>query len=395
MASLLIAVIYLAFISLGLPDSLLGSAWPSMRESFHAPESYAGYVSMTIALMTVVSALLSVRLIKKVKTHWIVICSIGLTVGGLLGFSFASRYWMLFVFAVPYGLGAGSVDASLNQYVADHYSARVMNFLHCFYGAGAIISPMLMGAALKYAHWNQGYQWTAYLQIAILIVCILSIPLWKQNAGGGAETAVGSKSIREALKLPAVMPTLIAFFAYCAGEVTCGVWTPSYFEKRYPALNDTTVAAFGSLIFGGLMIGRLIAGFVSKRINDRNLIRIGATMEAIGILMIALPIDNYILTAAAFLWMGIGMGPIYPAVQHMAPINFGREYGAPVIGLQMASTYIGSAAMPTVFGLLFERFGHFTMPIYLGCLLLLSVTLLEASYKINEKYKARSNPING
>ena len=394
MASLLLAVIYLAFISLGLPDSLLGAAWPSMRITFGAPESYAGYVSMTIALMTVISSLVSVRLIKKVPTQWIVIGSLGLTVAGLLGFSFASRYWMLFVFAVPYGLGAGSIDSSLNHYVANHYSSRVMNFLHCFYGVGAVISPMLMGAALKRAHWNQGYQWTAFIQIAVLAVCVLSVPLWKRKDPGGEETNVGTRSIREALKLPAVLPTLIAFFAYCAGEVTCNVWTSSYFDARYPTLSETTVAAFGSLIFGGLMIGRLVAGFVSERVSDRNLIRVGVAVEAVGILIVALPIQNHILTAAAFLWIGIGMGPIFPAIQHMAPVNFGREYSAPVIGLQMASTYIGSATMPTVFGLLFERFGHFTMPVWLGGFLFLNIALLEASYRINKRYQAKTKKIN-
>ena len=391
MASLLIAVIYLAFISLGLPDSLLGSAWPSMRTAFEAPESYAGYVSMTIALMTVISSLFSASLIKRIKTHWVIIFSIGLTVAGLLGFSFASQYPMLFLFAVPYGLGAGSVDASLNHYVANHYSSKVMNFLHCFYGLGAIISPLVMGAALKYAHWNQGYRWTAYIQIAILAVCIFSIPLWKQNSNANGEKQIESKSIRDALKLPAVILTLFAFFSYCAGEATCFVWTSSYFDERYATLSETIVAAFGSLIFGGLMIGRMIAAFVSERVNDKNLIRIGIALEAVGIVFIALPINNHILTAAAFLLTGIGMGPIYPAIQHMAPVNFGKEYSAPVIGLQMASAYIGATVMPMVFGNLFEHFGHWVMPVYLSIFLFLNIALLEIGYKINEKHSNKAN----
>ena len=180
-ASLLIAVIYLIFISLGLPDSLLGSGWPTMQVTFGVPSSYAGYVSMTISFMTVISALFSPKLIKKFHTKWIVIVSIFMTILGLIGFSVSQKYWMLFLFVIPYGLGAGSIDAAVNQYVANHYSSSVMNFLHCFYGVGAVISPSIMALALKYARWNEGYRWTAFVQIGILLVCILSLPLWKRN----------------------------------------------------------------------------------------------------------------------------------------------------------------------------------------------------------------------
>ncbi len=392
MAALLVSVIYLAFMSLGLPDSLLGSGWPSMHIVFDVPESYAGYVSMTIALMTIISSLLSPSIIKKIKTEYIVISSIALTVAGLLGFSFATKYWMLFLIAVPYGLGAGSIDAALNHYVANHYSSKVMNFLHCFYGLGAIVSPVIMGLALKYAHWNQGYQWTAYIQIFILIVCVFSLPLWKINQKEGIEEHIESKSIKDAIKMPAVLLTLVAFFAYCAGEVTCFLWVPTYFDNRYVELSKDVVAAFGALIFGGLMIGRLIAGFISDKVSDKNLIRAGAIVELIGIILIALPINSYILTAIAFVIVGTGMGPIYPAIQHMAPTNFGKEYSAPVIGLQMASAYIGATFMPTVFGLLFENIGFWIMPIYLGFFLTINISLLEISYKVN-KLKAKEDTI--
>lgn len=179
MASLLLAVIYLIFISLGLPDSLLGSGWPEMQVNFSVPSSYAGYVSMTISFMTIISALLSPAVIKKFHTKWITIVSIGLTIAGLLGFSICGEYWMLFLFAVPYGLGAGAIDASVNHYIANNYSGSVMNFLHCFYGVGAVISPYIMALALKYARWNEGYSRTSYIQMLILLVCIFSLPLWK------------------------------------------------------------------------------------------------------------------------------------------------------------------------------------------------------------------------
>lgn len=385
MASLLIAVIYLAFISLGLPDSLLGSAWPTMQTIFHVPSSYAGYVSMMISFMTIISALAGPGLIKRFQTKWIVIVSIFLTVIGLLGFSFTAHYWMLFLFAVPYGLGAGSVDASLNHYVANHYSSSVMNFLHCFYGLGAVISPNLMALALKYARWNEGYRWTAYIQIGILFICILSLPLWKNNEKEAQETEE-SVGIMEAVKVPGVIHTLIAFFSYCAGEATCFLWTSSYFAGTKQGMGEELIAAFGSLIFGGLMLGRLISGFISNRLGDRLLIRIGIALEFAGILCIALPVKGYTLAAAGFLIAGTGMGPVYPAIQHMAPDNFGKKYSAAVIGLQMASAYLGSTFMPMVFGKLQQAVGIWIMPLYLTLFAFLNIVFLEFAYqKIRRK----------
>ena len=385
MVSLLIAVIYLAFISLGLPDSLLGSAWPTMQAVFHVPSSYAGYVSMMISFMTIISALAGPGLIRKFQTKWIVIVSIFLTVIGLLGFSFTAHYWMLFLFAVPYGLGAGSVDASLNHYVANHYSSSVMNFLHCFYGLGAVISPNLMALALKYARWNEGYRWTAYIQIGILFICILSLPLWKNNEKEAQETEE-SVGIMEAVKVPGVILTLIAFFSYCAGEATCFLWTSSYFAGTRQGMSEGLIAAFGSLIFGGLMLGRLISGFISNRLGDRLLIRIGIALEFAGILLIALPVKGYTLAAAGFLIAGTGMGPVYPAIQHMAPDNFGKKYSAAVIGLQMASAYLGSTLMPMVFGKLQQSAGIWIMPLYLTLFAFLNIAFLEFAYqKIRRK----------
>ena len=381
MGSLLLAVIYLIFISLGLPDSLLGSGWPSMQVDFGVPSSYAGFVSMTISCMTVISALLSPRMIRKFQTKWIVIASIALTVLGLIGFSFSSRYWMLFVIAVPYGLGAGCIDASVNHYVANHYASSVMNFLHCFYGVGAVISPYIMAQALKLARWNAGYRWTAYIQLGILLVCILSLPLWKKSESQSEEESSDSAGIMETLKVPGVTLTLLAFFAYCAGEATCFLWTPSYFAGTRPGLSAETVASFGSLIFGGLMLGRLIAGFISNKLGDKWLIRIGIAVELIGILLVFLPLKTHIVAAVGFVVIGTGMGPIYPAIQHMAPSNFGRKYSAAVIGMQMASAYIGSTFMPMIFGQLQQTVGIGIMPAYLLIFAALNIGMLEIAYR--------------
>ena len=385
MGSLLIAVIYLIFISLGLPDSLLGSGWPVMQISFGVPSSYAGYVSMTIACMTIISALVSPRLIRRFRTKWIVIVSICLTVLGLFGFSVCTRYWMLFLFAVPYGLGAGAVDAAVNHYVANHYPSSVMNFLHAFYGIGAAVSPYIMGYALSVARWNEGYRWTAYVQAGILLVCILSLPLWKRNEAPGEETKRDGAGIREALKVPGVLLTLIAFYAYCAGEATCFLWTPSYFAGTKEGLSDSTIASFGCLIFAGLTIGRLISGFVSDRLGDRILIRIGIAVELFGILLLLLPAKGYLLAVIGFLVIGTGMGPVYPAIQHMAPANFGERYSAAVIGLQMASAYIGSTFMPMVFGHIQQAAGIWIMPFYLIFFAVLNIGLLEIAYRAIRK----------
>ena len=378
--TLLLAVIYLAFISLGLPDSLLGSGWPTMQTDLGVPSSYAGYVSMTISFMTILSALIAPSIMKRVRTQWIVILSTLLTVLGLLGFSFSSRYAMLFVFAVPYGLGAGSVDAALNNYVAKHYSAAVMALLHCFYGVGAMVSPYIMSLALARARWNEGYRWTAYVQTGILFVCVLSVPLWKKNEDSAEETREGA-GIVKALKIPGVIPTLISFYAYCAGEATCFLWTSSYFAGTKTGMSKELIAAFGSLIFGGLMLGRFITAFASKKLDDKTLIRIGIAVEMIGIILIALPVNGYLCAAVGFVIAGTGMGPVYPSIQHMAPDNFGRENSPAVIGLQMASAYVGSTFMPMVFGHLQQAVGIAIMPVYLTVFALMNIVLLEYAYK--------------
>ena len=385
MYSLLLAVIYLIFISLGLPDSLLGSGWPTMQVAFGVPSSYAGYVSMAISFMTIISALISPRMIRKFHTKWIVIVSILLTVFGLLGFSFSTSYAMLYLFVIPYGLGAGAIDASVNHYVANNYSGSVMNFLHCFYGVGAVISPNIMALALSKSRWNEGYRWTAYIQMGILLVCILSLPLWKKNEGSADSEEEAGAGIREALKVPGVILTLIAFYAYCSGEATCFLWTSSYFAGVKEGLSDGLIASFGSLIFGGLMLGRLISGFVSNKLGDRLLIRIGITIELIGIVLVMLPIRHYLPAAIGFVVIGTGMGPVYPAIQHMAPTNFGKKYSAAVIGLQMASAYVGSTFMPMVFGNLQQHIGIGIMPIYLLIFAVLNIGLLERTYVVLKK----------
>ncbi len=345
---------------------------------------------MTISFMTVISALLSPKLIRKYHTKWIVVFSIALTVLGLLGFSVSEQFWMLILLAVPYGLGAGAIDASVNQYVANHYSSSVMNFLHCFYGVGAVISPYIMALALKTARWNEGYRWTAFLQTGILLICLFSFPLWKKNDEQDDRDRQAGAGISEALKKPGVLLTLIAFFSYSSGEATCFLWTPSYFAGTKTGLSMELIASFGSLTFGGLMLGRLISGFISNKLGDRLLIRAGIALELIGILLVFIPSQNYIIAALGFVIIGTGMGPVYPAIQHMAPLNFGKRYSAAVIGLQMAFAYVGSTFMPMVFGQLQQRIGIGIMPVYLTVFAVLNVGLLEIAYRVMERTGSES-----
>ena len=381
MGSLLLVVIFLVFISLGLPDSLLGSGWPTMQVEFNVPSSYAGYVSMVISFMTIVSALVSPKIISKLHTKWIVIISIFLTIVGLLGFSFCKEYWMLFIFAIPYGLGAGAIDASINHYVANNYSGSIMNFLHCFYGIGAVISPNIMSLALKYARWNEGYRWTSFIQIGILAVVILSLLLWKKKKNEDNKEKKNDETvgILKTLKVKGVIATLIAFFAYCSGEAICFLRTSSYFAGTKEGLSSEVIASCGSLIFGGLMLGRLISGFITNKIGDKNMIRIGISVEFIGILLISLSFSNYIVAIIGFILTGIGMGPIYPSIMHMAPYKFDKKYSASIIGLQMAFAYIGTTFMPMLFGVIQQYVGMWVMPIFLFIFLILNIVLIEIS----------------
>lgn len=385
MASLLLAVIYLIFVSLGLPDSLLGAGWPVMHGVFRVPSSYAGFVYMSIAFMTIISALVSPKIIKRFETKWIVIISVFFTVLGLAGFSFCSEYWMLFIFAVPYGLGAGAIDSSVNHYVANNFSGSVMNFLHCFYGVGAVISPNIMALALKYARWNEGYRWVSFIQFGILLVCILSLPLWKSNSKSEDEDRKQSAGIRETVLRPGVLFTMISFFAYCAGEATCFLWTSSYFAGTKTGMSEELIASFGSLIFAGLMFGRIISGFVSDKAGDRLLVRLGIAVEFLGIVLVMIPVANYFVAAIGFVVIGTGMGPVYPAIQHMAPVNFGKKYSASAIGLQMASAYTGTTFMPMVFGQLQQQLGIFIMPYYILLFAVMNILFLEITFKVVAK----------
>lgn len=376
---LLLAVIYLAFVSLGLPDSLLGAAWPVIRVEFDVPLSYMGMVSMIISGGTIVSSLFSERFTKKFGTYAVTSVSILLTAAALFGFSISGEFWQMCLWGIPYGLGAGAVDAALNNYIALHYNSRHMNWLHSFWGVGTIVSPYVMSLALTHSSWKDGYRAVSVLQIVIAAVVLFSLPLWRANEKP-TEKAQDAKplGLKNALKISGVLYLLTGFMAYCAAEATAMLWTSSYLEGVSGASKEEA-AAFGSLFFIGMTVGRFLSGFLADRLGDRRMIRLGFFIALSGVLCTVFPLRT--AAVAGFVILGLGCAPIYPCIIHMTPANFGEENSQGIIGIQMASAYVGSTFMPPVFGLLANHVSLRLMPVYLAAFLVLSFVMLGKTWR--------------
>lgn len=380
----LLALIYLAFISLGLPDSLLGSAWPVMHVEFGVPVSYMGMISMVISGGTIISSLFSDRLTRKFGTGIVTVTSVFLTVLALLGFSISNKFWMLFLFAVPYGLGAGAIDASLNNYIALHYSAKHMSWLHCFWGVGTIASPFIMSYALAHAAWNSGYRIVGLVQLVIAVTLLLTLPVWKVNKAKTVQDEQKSVGLGEALKIKGVPFLLIGFFAYCAAESTTMQWVSTYFVE-VKNLPEEQAARLASLFFIGITAGRFASGFVTDKLGDRKMILLGTTILTCGILTLFIPTSSYAAAEAAFLIIGFGCAPVYPCIIHSTPFNFGPENSGAIIGIQMASAYVGSTFMPPLFGVIGNAIGFQVMPVYLLVFIALMLTMVETTFRITQK----------
>ena len=380
MVHLLLVIIYLAFISLGLPDALLGAAWPSMYPQFDVPVSYAGIISMIIALGTVVSSLQSDQLTRKLGTGKVTALSVCMTAMALFGFAISHSFWMLCLWAIPYGLGAGSVDASLNNYVALHYESRHMSWLHCMWGVGAAAGPYIMGYVLTAGcGWNSGYRIIAVLQIVLTAILLCSLPLWKKRPtevlqDGKVQTAK-ALSIREVLQLAGAKEILICFFCYCAIETTAGLWASSYLtlHKGVPA---STAAKFASMFYIGITVGRALSGFLTMKLNDVQMIRLGEVIIGIGIVVMLLPFGQN-LSLAGLILIGLGCAPVYPCVIHSTPAHFGADKSQSIIGIQMACAYVGTCLMPPVFGLIANHLTVALLPVYLLIILVLMVIMHE------------------
>lgn len=378
MIQLLLPIIYLAFISLGLPDSLLGSAWPSMYPLLGVPVSHAGILSMIISFGTIVSSLNSDRLTRALGAGRVTAISVGMTAAALFGFSVSTQFWMLCLWAVPYGLGAGSVDAALNNYVALHYESRHMSWLHCMWGIGTMVSPMVMGRVLAGGGpWTAGYRYIALFQIALTAVLFLSLPLWQKRTGEAAEdgTAPQALSLGQVFRLPGAKEVMLCFFCYCALETTAGLWASSYLTLTRGVAADTA-ASFASLFYIGITAGRAACGFLTLKLSDTQMIRLGQGVLAVGVAALLVP-GPQLLALAGLVLVGVGCAPIYPSIIHATPDHFGADRSQAVIGTQMASAYVGNLVMPPLFGLLANNITPALFPFYLLALLVLMVVMHE------------------
>ena len=381
----LLAIIYLSFISLGLPDALLGAAWPNMYPQFQVPVSYAGIISMIIAFGTIISSLQSDRLTKKYGTGKVTAVSVGITALALWGFSISHSFILLCLWAIPYGLGAGSVDASLNNYVALHYSSKHMSWLHCMWGIGATLGPYIMGAVLTGgATWNTGYRIISVLQIVLTAVLVFSLPKWKgQNTSSGETVHGKALSLKEILAIPGAKAVMICFFCYCAIESTTMLWASSYLHLA-KGVDAKTAASFAGMFCIGITIGRGINGFIAMKLKDRQMIRMGQAIILTGIIVMILPFGKTV-SLIGFSLVGLGCAPVYPCIIHSTPSHFGAERSQAIIGVQMASAYVGTCLMPPLFGLIANHISIRLLPVYLLILLALMVymhELLERKCKV-------------
>ncbi len=381
MVQLLLVIIYISFISLGLPDALLGSAWPSMYREMGVPVSYAGIISMIISFGTIISSLQSDRLTKKLGAGMVTAVSVAMTAAALFGFSVSGSFPVLCLWAVPYGLGAGSVDAALNNYVALHYTSRDMSWLHCMWGVGTIVGPYVMGYALTNGMtWNRGYFIISVLQIVLSAALFFSLPIWrkmeKKGTEGQHESGTESRKalrLKEIIRIPGAKEIMVTFFCYCAVEQTAMLWGSSYMVL-HNGLTAEEAASYASLFCIGITVGRFLNGFLMMRFQDDQMIRAGQSVIIAGIVILLLPFGK-VTAVGGLILIGLGCAPVYPCIIHSTPANFGADRSQALIGVQMASAYVGSCLMPPVFGLLANHISASLLPWYLLVIMLLMVIM--------------------
>ena len=378
MVHLLLAIIYLSFISLGLPDSLLGAAWPSMYTQMSVPVSYAGILSLLISAGTIVSSLLSDRVTRKLGAGAVTAVSVAMTAAALFGFSVTKSFWLLLLWAIPYGLGAGGVDAALNNYVALHFASRHMSWLHCMWGVGASIGPYILGCALTGGQgWQMGYRYIALIQILLSAVLFLSLPLWQRRPDTEAGKQDGGQplSLKQVCSIAGAREILLAFFCYCAMEHTTILWASTYLV-RHLNLSPEDAASLASLFFLGITAGRAVSGFLTCKWSDRDMIRLGQFIVILGIGVLALPLGRS-GAMVGLLLVGLGCAPIYPCIIHSTPAHFGAENAQAIIGVQMASAYVGSLLMPPVFGLIANHISIALFPAFLAAATAVMILMCE------------------
>ncbi len=383
MYSVLLAVIYLAFICLGLPDSLLGSGWPVMYGRLGVPVSYAGILAMIISCGTIVSSLLSDRLKRSLGAGLVTALSVLMTAAALFGFSTSGSFALLCLWAIPYGLGAGAVDAVLNNFVALHYSSRHMSWLHCSWGIGVSISPFIMSYCLTGGlGWQAGYRFVFIIQIVFTAILFLSLPLWTAKEKVNRQVIIASDlGFWRTLRLPGVKYVLLTFFGYCALEATAGLWASSYLVL-HRGIDEQTSARFASLFYLGITCGRFLSGFAASKVGDKNLVRLGLGVTGLGILAVLIQFGTHKIALAGLVIIGLGCAPIYPSLIHATPDSFGKENSQAIIGIQMASAYTGGTFIPPVFGAIANNIDIAWYPGFLAVFFVLMVLMSE---KLNRR----------
>ncbi len=393
MATALLIIIYLAFISLGLPDSLLGAAWPVAYAQLGVPVSYAGLISVFITIGTVVSSLISVRVIRRFGTGVVTAACVLLTASALMGISFTDKFIYLCLFAIPLGLGGGAIDAALNNYVALHYKASHMSFLHSFWGVGATVGPLIIAFFLAHgSNWRGGYRTVSIIQFVLAMVMVASLSLWKR-APHVETVQADSEPIeinnRVAISRPGAVAAVLSFFFYCAGEMTTGLWASTYFVS-VRGVAPSVAASWGSLFFFGIMGGRMVSGLLAIKIKEKTLVNIGIAIAAIGAATLALPLPKEFQLVGLLLY-GIGCAPVFPNLIHITPRRFGASHSQAIIGLQMAAAYTGSTLMPPLVGWIGQKAGFAALPYYLlACLAALFVSILICNQKTGFETKRKS-----
>ena len=411
MFSILLFMIYLAFVSLGLPDALLGSAWPIMYQEFAVPVSYSGTVFMIICGGTILSSLNSEKLNRRFGTGKITAISVFLTAIALFGFSISHSFLMLCLFAIPYGLGAGSVDAALNHYVALHYSSRHMSWLHCMWGLGASVGPYIMGFVLQRGEpWNRGYLIVSIIQFILAIILFCSLSLWKKNPEELTENAASTAkqeapkqeapkqeapkqeapkqkalSLKEVFAIPGAKESLASFYGYCALEQTVGLWAGSFMVLAL-GMEEKLAASYVALFYFGITFGRFLSGFFTMKWKDEQMVLGGSAIVFFGIFLLFTPWSKALVLPALIL-IGLGCAPVYPSVIHSTPYNFGVEHSSALIGAQMASAYVGTLIMPPLFGVLGRSFSMKLFPYYSMFLLLLMIFAYRRMLQVTKKAK--------
>ncbi len=380
----LLLIIYLAFISLGLPDSMLGAAWPLMQNELGLPLSGAGLVSLIVTSGTIISSLLTGKLIKKLGTGLLTLLSVAVTALALLAYSFTQNYLWLCFFALPLGLGAGAVDAALNDFVARHYSSRHMSWLHAFWGIGATSGPLLMAWMIALSnHWQNGYSLVSFVQFFLVALLALTLSLWKKSEPIQQNDSQEQHYQTPLFQIPGILPNLLAFFAYCALELSAGLWFASYLVQ-IRKVTPQTASAWAASYYFGIMLGRVINGFLTARFSSKTLIRAGQASILMGILLLFLP--GQIISLIALLMVGMGCAPIYPSMLHETPTRFGQENSSRLMGIQMASAYLGLTLMPPLLGLIATRSSLAIFPFALLFLLLL---MFFSSERVNQMVENR------